>query len=292
MIFGEVEAFASLIERFFKINKKEHISEPEKEDLISTRFMNICSAHGVHRNQIPRVFDSDLTLHDVQSDQHLLKKLDEKMIVQACELFGINRDWLDGVNGQIYPTYDFYAGSSCFKEFLADLMKKSSGKIDGVLLSPKESNKRYSALLLLQETVGHISDSPIYRYYLCNNWSFSYWKARGLLASCVAQCWKHKIYIIGKSTSYKFIDSIEAGESILDLKSSGVYSIDGARWYAEDMASLPEVFLDGIDPEIDNFGYKAGLKLWLELESSGLMDSGMQDSKARERFITELQKYD
>jgi len=233
-----------------------------------------------------------LTLNDVQSDRHLLKKLDERMIVKSCELFGVNRDWLDGTCTQVYPTYDFYKSPNDFNKFIVSLLKKSPDKIEGVLLTPKKSRKQHAALLLLQETVGYVGNSPIYRYYLCNNWTFSYWKTRAYLASCVAQCWKNKIYVIGKSISHEFIDSIETGEKILNLESSGVNGIGGSRWYAEDMTTSPEVFLDGINPELNNFGHKAGLEIWLELESSGLMDSGMQDSKTRERFITELQKYD
>lgn len=292
MIFGELAAFTSLVERIFKIREKKNKSEFKKEELISTRFINICSAHGVHRNQIPRVFNNDLSLHDVQSDQHLLKKLDEHMLVKACEIFGVNRDWLDGISTQIYPTYDFYKSPKEFEGFLNNLLKVSPNKVDGVLLSPEKSRKQHAALLLLQETVGQVGDSQIYRYYLCNNWIFSYWKTRAYLSSCVAQCWKNKIYVIGKSVSHEFIDSIEGGNKILNLESSGIYGVGGSRWYAEDMSTSPEVYLDGVEPELNNFGHKSALELWLELESAGLMDSSMQNHNTRSLFTSELEKYD
>lgn len=299
MIFSEVEAFTSLVERFLKRNKKEDDNEErvstkkdaDNEELISTRFIDICKAHGVHRNQIPRVFENGLSLYDVQSDQHLLKKLDEQIITKACSLFGVEREWLDGVNSQVYPTYDFYGDPSGFKSFLSNLKQKSTGEIHGVLLSPQKNNNRDAALLLLQETVGYIGDSPIHRYYICNNWAFSYWKSRVYLASCVSQCWLNKVYIRGKSVPNEFINSIESGQNILDFRSNGIYCVHGLPWYAEDLASLPETFLKDVDPEMDNFGFKSGLKLWLELESDGLMNSSVQDHNAKERFTKELKKY-
>jgi len=292
MIFGEVAAFTSLIERIFKIRKEKNKNERKKEELISTRFINICNAHGVHRNQIPRLFNTNLSLYDVQSDQHLLKKLDDDMLVKACELFGINRDWLDGISPQIYPTYDFYKKPNEFRKFLNNLLNKSPDKIDGVLLSPKQGWKQHAALLLLQETVGYIGDSPIYRYYLCNNWIFSYWKTRAYLTTCIAQCWKNKIYVIGRTLPHEFIDSVESGEKILSFDGRGIYGFSGSRWYAEDMTTSPDVFLNGIDPEMDKFGYRAGLELWLELDSDGFMNSRMQNANTRSLFISELEKYD
>jgi len=214
------------------------------------------------------------------------------MLVKACELFGINRDWLDGISPQIYPTYDFYKKPNEFRKFLNNLLNKSPDKIDGVLLSPKQGWKQHAALLLLQETVGYIGDSPIYRYYLCNNWIFSYWKTRAYLTTCIAQCWKNKIYVIGRTLPHEFIDSVESGEKILSFDGRGIYGFSGSRWYAEDMTTSPDVFLNGIDPEMDKFGYRAGLELWLELDSDGFMNSRMQNANTRSLFISELEKYD
>ena len=47
------------------------------------------------------------------------------------------------------------------------------------------------------------------------------------------------------------------------------------RWDPEDMALQPEAFLDGLDPELDNFGLQAGLRLWLSLCDDGFMNTGL-----------------
>jgi len=52
-----------------------------------------------------------------------------------------------------------------------------------------------------------------------------------------------------------------------------VSGIGVRRWYAEDMTRRPNFFLHSVDPELNNFGITAGLRLWLDLEKS-LMDVG------------------
>ena len=105
MIFGEIEAAASLIDRVLKRFKKKE--QRYSEELVSTRFIKICEAHGVHRNQIPRVFGNGLSVKDVKSDNHLLEKLNEDILDQACLLFlavlvVFLLDWLRRV---FYPSY-------------------------------------------------------------------------------------------------------------------------------------------------------------------------------------------
>lgn len=68
-------------------------------------------------------------------------------------------------------------------------------------------------------------------------------------------------------------------------------ALPGKRWHAEDMASQPEVFLNGLDPEINNFGLRAGLEEWLKLESQNLMYCGIEDIEARDRFVEQLKEY-
>ena len=57
------------------------------------------------------------------------------------------------------------------------------------------------------------------------------------------------------------------------------------------MALDPAVFLDELDFEKDNYGVRAGLKLWLDLQQEGLMDLGHHSSEARLKFQAELEKY-
>lgn len=64
--------------------------------------------HGVHRNQIPRLFDNGLTLQDVANTENFLPKLSPEILKSACDLFAIRLEWLEGVDDQIYQAHDFY----------------------------------------------------------------------------------------------------------------------------------------------------------------------------------------
>ncbi len=290
-MFSEIESLVSLLERgvkYFKIKKKSQVTN---EQLVSTRLIKAFQAHGVHRNQMPRVLGFGLTLSDVKSDECLLEKLNEEIIGSACKMLGISRDWLDGVSTEVYETYNFYKHPKEFEAFLLKLLERAgSEKISGVLLAGSKKDGTTEAVLLLQETVGSINYNEYYRYYLCTGWVFSYWKSRAYLTACVAICWKNSVFIHGKYADANFLSSISRGESLLNLGSDGICSIEGEAWYAEDLALSPEVYLAGVDPEVNKFGIISALSLWLELEKHGFLGCGLSDVSARNRFEYELNK--
>ena len=49
----------------------------------------------------------------------------------------------------------------------------------------------------------------------------------------------------------------------------------GKLWHPEDMALKPVDYLAGVDPELKDFGVKAALGHWLELEKNGYMSTGL-----------------
>jgi len=292
MVFGEINAGFSLLDRF---RKWWSVKKNPPIESVTTRFVRLFESHGVHRNQIPRFIDHGLTLKDVQDNASLLAKLDEPLLEAVCRKFAVRRQWLDGAETKIHPEHDFYKYPQDFEKFLDELIKANpEGDFHGVLLAPEERVGHVEALLILQETIGAVGEKSIYRYHLCNNWSLSYWKARAYLTACVAIAWKHKVFVIGKSIPKKEIEQLAFGETLLGWQGEGCWFIGSRRWYPEDMALIPEAFLDGIDPERDDFGIKAGLKLWLDLEKDGLMDIGQSSvirENPRQAFQQELSKY-
>lgn len=264
---------------------------PPQTESVSTRFIRLFESHGVHRNQIPRFFGYGLTLKDVQDDASLIVKLNEEMLDAACERFAVRREWLDGAESQIHPFHDFYKNPKKFKAFIDSLKANTpDGNLQGVLVAPSDKAFHIEALIILQETIGHIGEKEIYRLHLCNNWPFSYWKARAFLTSCVAIAWKEKVYIHGVRKPKSMIEKIAYGETLLGWNGDGIWHFGSVDWYPEDMALKPNEFLDGIDPERDSFGIKSGLKLWLDLDSEGLMDTGIRTG-TRTLFEQELEKF-
>jgi len=180
---------------------------------VATRFIRLFESHEVHRNQIPRFFGHGLLPKDVQDDASLFAKLDEAMLDAACMRFAVRREWLDGAETKVYPRHDFYKHPEKVAGFL-DALKANNpdGELDGVLIAPDEGEGE--ALLILQETIGAVGDKPIYRYHLCDNWLFEYWKARAYLTACVAIAWKHEVYVRGVSLPRSELDRLATGDDL------------------------------------------------------------------------------
>jgi hypothetical protein len=289
MVLDEIDAALSLWDR---LKKWRHAKKNPPVESVAARFVCLFESHGVHRNQIPRFFGHSLTLEDVQDETSLVAKLDETILEAVCTRFAVRREWLDGAELQVHHCHDFYKHPETFALFIDGLkINNPDGDLHGVLIAPNQPDWQACALLILQEVIGSVGDKPIYRYHLCNNWVFSYWKARAYLTACVAIARKQKVYVHGIRMSNKEIERLAEGKTLLGWQGEGIWKLGNKSWNAEDMALKPEIFLNGVEPERDNFGIKAGLGLWLDLEQQGLMDTGSPEVNARKLFQQERAKY-
>lgn len=287
MVFGEINSALSVWEKLSKWYKARALPPVES---VATRFVRLLESHGVHRNQIPRFIGHGLTLRDVDDDEALLAKLNEEILEDTCARFAIRREWLDGAEKQAHPCHDFYKHPEYFLSFVDNLKANNpEGQMVGALIASSECDWQDEALLILQETIGHVGDKPIFRYHLCNGWIFSYWKARAYLTACTAIAWRRGVYIHGIRSSKKQIEPLAQGETLLGWQGEGIWKFGHKAWDPEDMTLRPDVFLEGIDPEQDNFGIKSGLELWLELEERDFMDMGIRQN-TRQLFQQELAK--
>jgi hypothetical protein len=288
MVFGEINSILSILEKLRNWCSKVEPKPKSPVESVAARFIRLFESHGVHRNQIPRFFGHGLLTKDVQDDVSLLPRLDEEMLEDACSRFAVRREWLDGAEEDIHPLHDFYKYPKKFQLFIEELIQENpQGQLEGVLIAPVEDNWGAESLLLLQEVVGHLGDRPIYRFHLCNNWAHRYWKARGYLTACIAIAWKRKVYIHGVTKRHVEISPLASGKSLLGWAGEGIWSFGNVTWHPKDMALHPEDFLKDITPERNNFGIKSALKLWLELEGQGHMESEFGQD-ARELFNGEL----
>jgi len=288
-ILKEIESASKLWQ---KVKNRSNQYNGRDIESIATRFVKLLECYGVHRNQIPRFIGHGLTLADVQDDENLLNKLTEKLLDGMCEKLAIRREWLDGAESKIYLEHDFYKYPEEFMDFVNNLQVNNQvGQITGVLIAPEERDLDSHALIILQEVIDYIGDKPIYRFHLCNNWAFTYWKARAFLTACIAIAWKCKIYIHGITKPQDFINNLANGETLLGWEGDGVYGIGRRTWNPEDMCLRTEAYLNDIDPEQKKYGLKSALELWIDLEKRGYMDAGF-GSGIRKAFETELVKYE
>jgi hypothetical protein len=289
VVLDEVVAGLNLWDRFRKW-RRAGLNPPAES--VTSRFVRLFESHGVHRNQIPRYFGHGINLQDMQNDASLLAKLDEVVLDAACAHFAVRREWLDGAEAQAHPCHDFYKEPQDFAALIKILKETNpDGELGGVLVAPIEKGHDAEALLILQESIGFVGEKRIYRYHLCIDWAFSYWKARAYLTACIAIAWKHQAFVHGTYAPMRVIAGLAGGKTLLGWHGEGVWSFGVKRWDPEDMALRPDVFLNGVDPERNNFGVKAGLRLWLELEQQGLMNTGFNED-VRPLFQQELAKYE
>ena len=283
-MFGEIESIFSLWDRATNYLKRNRHSDAET---VASRFISLFESYGVHRNQIPRFFDHGLTLADIENDANLLPKLTEEILSDACKMFAIRREWLDGSESIIYQCHDFYKHSDEFETFIEQLRNDNpNGNLDGIVLAPNKNTSNAQALLILEETIGFVGDKEIYRQHICHPWNYRYWKCRGYLASCMAIAWKKKVYIKGMFVSNDFINEYLDAEKIMGWNGEGLLAIKGQHWYPEDMTFSHEEYLKNIDEGLH--GKIMALKLWVDLYDKGLMDSGLNYPDARHKFLVEL----
>lgn len=281
-----------LISQLRKIWKAIRHWRAEK-DSIATRFIFIFEINGVHRNQIPKILGHGLSVSDLVSVEALLPKLTEEVLDATSKMFAIRREWLDGADSQIYPTHDFYKWPERFIEFIEKLRKENRGApLSGYLLIPAELARGAPALIILQETIAFIGSKPIYRLHLCNNWLYTYWKAKAYLTSCIASAWCREVDIYCAEIPSSEIKSYQFGETPLGFNGDGIGHFNRyPRVVAYKWALEPEAFLAGVDPERDGFGTRSALELWLELDKAGLMKTHFPAVGVREHFIAELERH-
>lgn len=269
MVFGEIEAAVNLWDRFKTVFSNR---DTKQADTVATRFIMLFEEHGVHRNQIPRFFGHDLEVADFVSEDALMNKLSEGIMQEACDLFGIRREWLDCADDVIYQVLDFYKTPDEFVKFLEGF--KNSKNIDpelsGMVLTPQSPKRSIDSVLIIREGIGEVGGREIYRNYICGNWVSDYWKCRAYLTACISIMGKYNYYVRGRYVKPDSLTLLSDGQSFFDVENS---KFTGRGWQPEDMIYRPDMYLAGMDPGLNNYGRISAIEKWLELANEGYMDS-------------------
>jgi hypothetical protein len=211
-----------------------------------------------------------------------MEVLTEELLDRAASRFAIRREWLDGASDVIYPLHDFYKAPEAFVEFIRELQSQETGAVRGVVLASASSRFEETGLLVLEQEIGGIGEKPIYRYHLCNNWFFHYWKSRVYLTACVAHAWKSQVYVLGRRVPIRLVREYREGKTFLKYGYDTALPTSGAVWYPEDMALRPAAFLKDLGE--GEHGVRHGLSLWLELEAQGFMETRLPYVNVRTTF--------
>ncbi|MDV6345710.1 hypothetical protein [Nitrosomonas sp. Is37] len=150
-------------------------------NLIPQRFILAFKDHGIVASQIPRLLPQ-IQLSNLKSENTLLQVLNYEILEQTAQLFGIRRQWLEGVDNQIYEFH------SCYKDpavFFNDLISFCHRKDTSLFLPVRAFTTRkgldftdteYQPLaLVLSEQIATLDDKDIFRYHIFNDeWDWSY----------------------------------------------------------------------------------------------------------------------
>lgn len=299
MIFGELNELLDFVERivnYLRYVFRKPVEHKEPLATIASRFVLLFEKHGIHRNQIPRFFDHGLTLADVAKDDKLLSKLTPEILNTAAELFAIRLEWLEGVDGQIYKTHDFYKRPEDYQEFLAKLVGDGKHLIFAELVWSTARQCQEDAVLILEEPIAEHGNESVVRYYLCSNWYSKYWKSRADLAACIAMTENQQhVFLKGNKTPADITDFCQGKRFIADYELPCVYQRDGLLrkryqpWEPDQWLYNPDAYLEGVDE--GDFGKAAALSNWLGHFERGFMQTRHPRQSAKAEFMAALEKY-
>jgi|GEM_PF-595664 len=263
--------FAALADAFNKIRGARHVAVSS----LPARFLSIFEHHGIHRNQIPRFFGHGLTPKDLASESAVLEALTEEMLANVCVMFAVRREWLDGAESQLHECHDFYQYPAAFHEFIAGLKAASTlAPLVALVIAPSTADGDDEAVLIIAEPLSLIGDKLIFRYHLCHNWMFRYWKSRAYFTACIATAWRLGFVVQGRTSDNIGTEALRHGEAPLGPKFNRYYGSYSGKWHTDDLALEPTAYLNRMDAETNNYGHRMALELWLELDTNGFMDLG------------------
>ncbi|MFZ5561760.1 MAG: hypothetical protein ACOY41_09615 [Pseudomonadota bacterium] len=263
-----ISSLFSTWETFKRRSKPQPQIPSSSPEAAADRFVRVFEAHGVRRSQIPLFFNHDLTLASVKDNQSLLAVINDQLLNDAAKLFGVHPEWMYGATEKIYETHDFYKHPEEFSNFLQGLIGRSGkGSLECyAIISDEIFWQHNNGFILIAEKVGEISGRPIFRYHLCDNLNFAYWKSHVDMYACLAIAYQHEVYPLGRVVSKDWMKKHVNGLSLFSYcDPDGIDILEVRRWCPDQAIEIPDQFLEGIDNEdrVHGRGHYLAIERWL-----------------------------
>lgn len=151
-------------------------------DVVAERYLTLFGAHGVEVTQIPRLLPA-VGLDMLNTRASLLKALTCDVLDGAARLFGVEREWLDGVTEVLYPCRCCYKRPQIFFDDLAAVRTDGLEFPVRALFSDKilsgGRDQPQPVVLLLVEKIAEFGDNEIQRFrFYRDAWDWGYFPAR------------------------------------------------------------------------------------------------------------------
>jgi hypothetical protein len=149
--------------------------------VVPTRFLSVFNEHGIATSQIPR-FIPELSLAKLGSSEALLSAITPELIDRTSRLFGVRREWMEGVDDVIYCR-DF-----CYKRprrFFAKLSALKPGYSEFPVralyctTNLDWRNEQYQPLVIFfVEQFGELGEDKLFRFHIFDEFDWSYAPSR------------------------------------------------------------------------------------------------------------------
>ncbi|REL36299.1 hypothetical protein [Thalassotalea euphylliae] len=274
---GDILAGFQLLDRF-----KKHFAKKDDTDIevksIASRIVTAFESHGVSRNQIPELFNDELDYYSCSSDKELLKRLTPQMVQKTAEMFGINKDWIEGSSNEVYEMHDFYKTPELFESYLKKYLHKKAKDKNIYAYALSSTNRGLfrcnNALIVIAEPICSLNGRNVFKYHLIGGWVFDYWKSRVYFAAICALLFKYEIFVIGRYVEPKWLQRVfEEGEllnyNFSDREGAPDFPSKGS-FIVEEFINMPSSLIEGMDEE-DGRAIPLAYQLWLALSDMGYM---------------------
>jgi hypothetical protein len=142
-------------------------SKKDPAALAAQRFLQLFEDHGVAPTQIQQFLPS-VTLYTLQSPCALLNALTSDVLDQTAKLFGVRRQWLEGVGDQIYECRTCYKNPAGFFEDLAGILRNAHSFPLRAFYSTKtldaHDGRHQPLALFLVSKLKDMGDEEVFRY--------------------------------------------------------------------------------------------------------------------------------
>lgn len=150
--------------------------------LVAKRFIQLFDDHGVQLTQIPH-FLPQVGLDALSSVEKLLPALTSPILDQTAGLFGIRREWLDGVSDTIYKCRHCYKAPVRFFEDLREVQDEAARFCVRALTTTMELDRNggtgQNIVLVMLKTLKRTHDDEIHSYAVYGDaWDWSYAPSR------------------------------------------------------------------------------------------------------------------
>lgn len=218
--------------------KRRDTRQLRPQQALLNRFVRVFESQGIQRTQIGRVLMPTFQLKpaDLLDDQRLLDMLDEPLLSHVTTMFGVERAWMDGVPGHIYPGRWTYKNLGYFIELLKELRDRHSEiELHVVKATTNNLNSQFDSgqiAVFLRGAITTLDDSNVWQDYLLDDgWVWDHPPSRIELKALCLIAWQFGLVPFCHNATQVDVDRFLDGDifcgELLDVT-------HGKRWHLDD----------------------------------------------------------